>query len=180
MPNTHNLAQKRLTRESIIEALLDLMRRKPLERISVSELCGRAGVSRMAFYRHFDTMQEVLKGHFRDQQSEFLGWLRRHPGLSLYEIGSRFLEIIQREKRIYRATFTANLQWILVDYMVSGVEQFRMEFRPLASRSDTEKEYVIAYEAGGFLSIISKWLDRNCRDPKEDILAILFNGYEGF
>lgn len=180
MPNAHNLAQKRLTRESIIEALLELMRRKPLGHISISELCGRAGVSRMAFYRHFDTMQGVLKGYFRDQQSQFLTWLRGHPDLSLYEIGTRFLQIIQRERSIYQATFSANLQWILADYMVSGVEQFRKEFHPLPAVSRTEAEYVIAYEAGGFLSIISKWLDRDCRDSKEELMAILFNGYESF
>ena len=37
----------------ITDALLGLLREKPLERISVSELCGRAGVGRASFYRNF-------------------------------------------------------------------------------------------------------------------------------
>lgn len=180
MPNTHNLNQKRLTRQTIIETLLALAKRKPLIRISISELCSRAGVSRMAFYRHFDTLQDVLKGHFHDQQAEFLSWMRRHPDRSLHDIGARFLQIIEEDKAVYKATFAANLQWVLVDYMVSGVEQFRKEFRPLTAVSETERAYVIAYEAGGFLAIISKWLDRDCHDSKEDILTFQFSGYQGF
>ena len=35
--------------ESLTEALLQLMRTKPLSEISVSELCDKAGVSRVSF-----------------------------------------------------------------------------------------------------------------------------------
>ena len=170
MANSYNLTQRRLTRQSIVEALVSLLQTKSFEHISVSELCLRAGVSRMAFYRHFENLQDVLKGHFRDQRHEFLGWLRSEPEADLYSIGLRFLQVIERERTLFRALVRVNLQWILADYLVTGMERFRSEFRPLEYSSPLEKEYLIAYEAGGFLSIISKWVGRDCRDPKEEVL----------
>lgn len=59
---------------------MSLLQTNSFEHISVSELSVRAEVSRMAFYRHFENSQEVLKGHFRDQRHEFSGWLRNEPG----------------------------------------------------------------------------------------------------
>ena len=78
---------------------------------------------------------------------------------------------------MFNAIFRANLQWILVDYMVSGIELFRREFQPPGYEGLLEREYLIAYEAGGLLSVISKWLARDCRDSKEDILALLVDRY---
>ena len=49
--------------ESLTEALLQLMRAKPLAEISVSELCDKAGVSRVSFYRNFDSMDDILVRH---------------------------------------------------------------------------------------------------------------------
>ena len=43
-----------LVMESLTEALIQLMRKKPLAEIKISELCDKAGVSRVSFYRNFD------------------------------------------------------------------------------------------------------------------------------
>ena len=48
---------------SITEALLQLMRQKPLVEISISELCNKAGVSRISFYRNYSSMDDILVKH---------------------------------------------------------------------------------------------------------------------
>ena len=46
--------------ESLTGALLQLMKHKPLSDINILELCERAGVSRVSFYRNFDSIQDIL------------------------------------------------------------------------------------------------------------------------
>ena len=48
---------------SLSEALLLLMKQKPLAEISISELCSKAGVSRISFYRNFSSMDDILVKH---------------------------------------------------------------------------------------------------------------------
>lgn len=47
-------------RESIHEALIRLMRDKDFDKIRISEITTLAGVSRVSFYRHFDSKEAVL------------------------------------------------------------------------------------------------------------------------
>lgn len=55
-----NEEANRLTRECIQEALIRLMAEKPFDRISVTEIVRRSGVSRTAFYRNFSSKEEVI------------------------------------------------------------------------------------------------------------------------
>lgn len=50
-----------ITRESLFEALLILVEKKPFEKITVSELVKRAGVSRTAFYRNYNSISEIVE-----------------------------------------------------------------------------------------------------------------------
>ena len=54
-----------LTREAIETALLQLLEKKELTKISISELVKRAGVSRAAFYRNYDSKEEILESVFK-------------------------------------------------------------------------------------------------------------------
>ena len=49
-----------LSQSAIAEALLNLMKEKPYSRISVSEICKRAGVSRQTFYTLFESKDNVI------------------------------------------------------------------------------------------------------------------------
>ncbi len=47
-------------RHCIIIALAEIMKNKPFNEISVSEVCKRAGVSKNTFYRHFKNLSAVV------------------------------------------------------------------------------------------------------------------------
>ena len=47
-------------KESLTEALFILMRNKPFEEITITEISKLAGVSRISFYRNFDSKEDVL------------------------------------------------------------------------------------------------------------------------
>lgn len=43
-------------KECIVSALIQLIYAKPLSSITISELCQKAGVSRMTFYRNYKSI----------------------------------------------------------------------------------------------------------------------------
>ncbi len=45
----------------ITDALLLLMRKKDYKDISITEICEKAGVTRMSFYRNFESKEDILK-----------------------------------------------------------------------------------------------------------------------
>ena len=48
------------TRRTLQESLVALMQEKPLQKISVKEICARADINRSTFYVHFGSPEEVL------------------------------------------------------------------------------------------------------------------------
>lgn len=52
------------TRSYITTALFQLLKSHDLNDIKVTALVKRAGVSRMAFYRNFDSVEDVLNDYF--------------------------------------------------------------------------------------------------------------------
>jgi AcrR family transcriptional regulator len=61
-----NLAQeqKNETKLYITTALVQLLQEKPLEKISIRQVVEKAGVSRTAFYRHFNDLNDVIIGYY--------------------------------------------------------------------------------------------------------------------
>ena len=55
-----NKESNRITRECLRTALIALMGQKPFDKISVSEIVRRSGVSRTAFYRNYSTKEDIL------------------------------------------------------------------------------------------------------------------------
>ena len=62
----HDIATGKLYR-----ALLRLMDEKPFSEISVSELSHRAGTSRMAFYRNYKSIGDILLQHIEEQMLRY-------------------------------------------------------------------------------------------------------------
>lgn len=52
-----------LVKECITTALLQLLSKRSLESISITELTQRAGVGRVSFYRNFESKEDVLRRH---------------------------------------------------------------------------------------------------------------------
>lgn len=59
-----NKESNRLTRECLQTALISLMGQKSFDKITISELVRRSGVSRTAFYRNYRTKEDVLREIF--------------------------------------------------------------------------------------------------------------------
>lgn len=50
-----------VTKRMIQEALVRLLENKPIDRIKVNELCEESGINRATFYRHYETLQDILR-----------------------------------------------------------------------------------------------------------------------
>lgn len=57
----NNEQKNTYVKQQLTQALLELLQKKTLAEISVSELTERAGVGRVSFYRNFHTKEDILK-----------------------------------------------------------------------------------------------------------------------
>ncbi|GBG97011.1 TetR/AcrR family transcriptional regulator [Lactococcus termiticola] len=86
------------TKAYLCQSLLELLEEKELAKISISQLCQRAGVSRMAFYRQFQSLDEVLLSYFEDKISATFSQLKNDDNqLSKLQIQEQFFLSFETE-----------------------------------------------------------------------------------
>ena len=63
----------------IVHALMDLMKEKSYEEISISEITVRAGVSRVSYYRNYGSKEDILTETLEQLMDRFLKEIEAVP-----------------------------------------------------------------------------------------------------
>lgn len=96
--NARNKELNALTKESLSEAAARLLHQIPLSKISVTRLCKEAGVSRNAFYRNFEEVQDVLTARIELQWQKHLIKARQKRGEEKINEGEELIRMFYEEK----------------------------------------------------------------------------------
>lgn len=71
-----NLERNTYVREQIIQATIGLLNVKEMKQISISDITDKAQVSRVSFYRNFESKEEIIKTHIGKM---LLDWNNNSP-----------------------------------------------------------------------------------------------------
>lgn len=71
MKNPNNAEINKITKESIVQAFLILLKTKDYHNITISDIAHKAGVSRNAYYRNFYDKSDVIKYYLIDKWETF-------------------------------------------------------------------------------------------------------------
>ena len=156
---------------AIGDALLEMLDEKPLNAVSIKELCEHAGVSRPTFYRHFDAVSDVLELYARDiskRQDDIVTSVIGH-GMSGKAIIARvcegFLEFRELFDIARRRDFIAPLfghLWTLNGRLIPQLSSFSSD-NPLSIDYDT-----LIYSQGGAFALLFSWIISDMdRSPEE-------------
>ncbi|MBQ8781093.1 MAG: TetR/AcrR family transcriptional regulator [Oscillospiraceae bacterium] len=142
--------RNRLTRESLQEALIYLMNEMPFDKITVTALVTRAGVSRMAFYRNYNSIEAILTeltDFIKSIFFEMLSSLKREE--DIYNMFLFFFDSVRQNERMIRLVVSAEFP---SDFNVntSISEAF---IKP----SDEKESLQIAAYEGAVSGVITKW-----------------------
>ena len=162
------------------EALLLLLQEKDFDRITVKELCEKAGVNRTTFYLHYETMNDLL--------DETIAYINKKftDSLSDVEIGDPRKEVLTTEKflRPYLTLIKQNKRAYIVVRKKESLFNtrkafdglYRSIFSPALSHfgvEEKDKKYVLAFYSQGTLAIIGQWIDDNCKDDIDMIIKLI-------
>lgn len=94
----------KMTKQLIKKAFGDLLEKKPINKITVKQICEKADVNRSTFYAHYKDHYEL----FEEMQSDIISLT---PSINLYKKEpivqdlTKFFEFIHTNRRIYKILF---------------------------------------------------------------------------
>lgn len=164
--NDKNRQINQVTRESLSIALIYLMNEKPFEKISITELVERAGVSRTAFYRNYESKEDLLSeiGKSLISRMHELNGMNRNGKLS-YDWYLELFKTIKEHKESFSLFINANLTAKMLFNQNTFVDVV------FPSSEKTERYRLIA-EEGAMNNVITTWFSEGMKESPEEMAEL--------
>ena len=149
-------ARVRYTKQVLKSTLLGLLEHKPINKITVKEVCEIAQINRATFYSHYADCFDLLEQIENEFISEFEKSLSYIDGLDVRQLVVAIYDIIDKNIDLCRALIFANTNQSLLHRMVaiahdSSIENWR---NYLKKASDNELEMLFTCLSNGLMQTV--------------------------
>lgn len=159
----------------IYAALKELLKNHPYETITISKLCEAASIGRVTFYRHFDSIDDVLQLKcdevFGGMEDYFFNFYKENPytepflkaNLRYWYNNSEILEII----------FKAGKHQMVLNGFANQLSKFTLPTRGKNDVLCEYKSYFIATRSSMIMSILEQWIADGKNIPPDRLSEII-------
>ena len=166
--------------ERIEDAVFSLMRTTDIPDIRVADVCHGAGVSRSTFYRHFDSVDRVVKGFEMDllaNMHDINGYaLKARFGLAELDPTPtmiRRMELLQeRRDKIVALNGPPGDPQFIHKATVLMHDHFRDRLADVPGSADY-RDFYLAFVLAGHHNVIQYWLEERPDTPPEKVAGVL-------
>lgn len=161
----------KLARECIVTALMQLLKEKPLSAISISELTERAGVSRMTYYRNYQSKEDIFSSYLEEALADYQKEARElsldkhiYAPANLFHCFSYF----EKHKEFLDSLFKSGYGHLLL----TAISQYMIEvwYKP---EDGIEKYYGLQAFAGALYNLYISWASNGSKETPEELVKIL-------
>lgn len=163
----------RYTKMVLRESLLDILEKKPIGQISISELCEKADVNRNTFYNHYSAPYEVL----HEMEDELFDGLRKEIQ-DLKDLKGILLascRAIEQNKKLSRLIYAdvenSRILSKIIDSFKNVLSQDYSEIAREPERSYAR--YVFVFGQHGAIYTMKNWVDNGFKQSADDVALFI-------
>lgn len=145
-------------------ALLELMKEKPLKKITIEELTKKADVGRATFFRHFKTKEDLISYILLEMYKDYMTE-RKDEGADDFLHGIHFFDF-------YRSTFDIHTMLIETRNENAIFNAYLQFFSLDAHQPSAKQKYIYYYIAYGLFGTTMKWLKDGCKESSEEMAKL--------
>ncbi|MDR0453058.1 MAG: TetR/AcrR family transcriptional regulator [Treponema sp.] len=169
----------RYTRKVLGDSLVELMKDRPVTKITIKEICGNADINRTTFYAHYRDQYDLLQ----QIEEETLAYIE--DILDKYESRHSKREIAEMTEEIfsYIANNSNSIQTLLSENGDIGFQKklFRrflrkdqiMKYFSDKSAKEGIKEYWYVYVINGVVGLVQHWLKDGMSIPVPELARMV-------
>lgn len=151
-----NDARVRYTQQTLKSALLGLMDNKPVNRITVKEVCEKAGLNRATFYTHYTDCYDLLAQIENDLIADFVASLQYLRSWDMTDMINAIFEMIERNIELCRVVVFKNKNAALLTRMIEIAHDRSIAYwrEQLKKATDQELEMLFCCLANGLMNVV--------------------------
>lgn len=157
-----------LTRNYIFEAYYNLLKKQPCNEISVSDICEKAGVSRMSFYRNFKSKEDLISKSVEKIMQGLKANLLKYEKINQY--------IVTREIFItaetYKAAFNAFKNSNYAEQFLDTVSDKLFSFAP-QDIINPSKKYTPVFFFSALAGVLNAWIRNGTKETPDEMAKLI-------
>ena len=163
----YNQESNQITRESLEISLMQLLEKKELKKITISELVERAGVSRAAFYRNYSSKEQILEEIFKNTVQGITDKLEEFNfKTEMYQIWLFLFKEAKKEARVISLAIDYNFEKLLTQAVFDFLEKRNRNAKK------TTNSYMNSFWSSAVVSGLSQWIKDGMKVPAEKIASL--------
>lgn len=158
-----------LVKNCIVSALIDLMKKTEYDRITITDITQKAGVSRMAYYRNYSSKDDILIKYLDEIGDQIHDEMMNFSGRNkMRTYFAKMFELIGLHSDLGVAVIKANLSELIIRAIDKKMaESFAIDV------NDAEEVYHLRALSGAFTNMFITWI-RGGRVESPDQMSQLF------
>ena len=166
----------RVTKMLIRKAFTQLLSTRPIQAITVRELCERAGINRGTFYAHYRDIYDLMEQIETEMMEDFQAVLEpllvaKGPGLTPLQITTMIFRCLKENADICTVTLGPYGDKTFARRLINLGQKRCLEsytaFFEGASRK--QLEYFYSFVCAGSIGLLEKWLAEGMQQSVEEI-----------
>lgn len=168
--NTLNNKRKRDSIERIKKVFMELIPKKDINQISVTDICKFAQINRTTFYNNYIDIYD-LADKIRENLENVVYELYEDERANNYNSNdfSKIFRLVEENQLFFKTYFKLNYD--KKDVFIYDTNQSKQFY------NDEFIDYHIEFFKAGFTAILLKWLNNGCIESVEDMCKILEEEY---
>lgn len=158
-------AKTEFLKECIADALINLLKKKSLEDVSILEIAAKADVGRATFYRHFVSKEDVLYFKCTLLCERWYAELTPEIIHDPYAFAESFFERSQTNRDVLATLFRANQNYIVLRAVYYLVKLHWAD-------QDEDEAYASAFLVHGLFGILSEQISRGYKKTPKELAAL--------
>ena len=161
------------TKQLLSLALVTLMYRKDYESITIKEICQKAGVSRMSFYRYYDSKDDIFIDFCDDRFEEFYIEYLENPSISLEEFILALFKFFKKYSHHLIILRRAGKEQILINQFNGYVKYLIAHHNSEIVQAQVRNPLIGPMFGGGLYNVLMQWLDDGMEKSPEEMTKLI-------
>ncbi len=163
-----------VTKRMVKEGLRRMLEKKPLEKITITELCQEAGINRTTFYRYYQLPRDILT----EMQKEFFAetFEQFHKPLTASDV-ERLFVCLSEHAELVKLFFQYNsdTDWASIFTNIYNSFPEMMRIKAFRNLDENSSKLLSTYLSGGAYFLARQWIMEDIPMPPKDVAAIALN-----
>ena len=159
------------------DALLSLLEQRPLESISVTEICEKAMVHRVTFYKHFEDKYDLLEYGLQATRMQLIEELHQEETSQTKRKHIRMLEQIAKHQRLYSLMMvekeTHSLPSLMRQQIARDIETDLKQTQEKGIQLPMPPEVMAQFYGGAIVTLGGWWLENGMSISIEELARYL-------